>query len=437
MSLPPRARRGEVNLFTIRDGQVLEYLMAPFDRKQVLSWCFYDFANSSYSAVISTVIFPVYFASYIVGNDAGLGDLWWGRAVSLSMVTVALLSPVLGGIADYTGARKRFLVFFTLLCVSSVAMFSFLEKGMVLEGFALIVVANIGLEAGVVFYNSFFPVIVPREYQGRVSSWGFALGYVGSMISLFLARFLVGSGNYTLTWLMVSGFFILFSLPAFFNLPGEPRRAALGDAARNGMRFTWRTLKMIYRDTEARKFLLAYLLYADGVSTVIVFSSLFAATTLGFQPTELIVLYLLVQATALTGALAMAKPVDYWGPKKVVSLSLVLWTTVCVTAFFITVKWHFWFIALAAGLGLGTVQAASRAFFAQVIPAGHESEYFGVYSLAGKSSAVIGPLVFGYVSSTMGSQRPAIFSVAFFFAAGLLIVHFIRGGGPNVEQGDR
>ncbi len=399
-----------------------------------MSWCLFDFANSSYSAVIASVVFPVYYANYIIGNDSGLGDLWWGRAISLSMLTVALISPVLGGIADYMGSRKRFLVLFTVMCVSAVGMFSLLDKGMAIQGFIIAVVANIGLEAGIVFYNSFYPIIVPREYQGRVSSWGFAIGYAGSMISLLIALPLVGRGHYGATWLMVSAFFFLFSLPAFINLPADSRKAGFGDAARDGMRYTWSTLKMIFRDPEARKFLLAYLLYADGVSTVIVFSSLFAATTLGFQPTELIGMYLLVQGTALAGAMAMARPVDYWGPRKVVSLSLALWTIVCVTAYYVTVKWHFWLIALAAGLGLGTVQAASRALYAQLIPAGHESEYFGVYSLAGKSSAVIGPLVFGYVSSTMGSQRPAIVSVAAFFVAGFMIVQLIRAGGPNVQR---
>jgi UMF1 family MFS transporter len=252
------------------------------------------------------------------------------------------------------------------------------------------------------------------------------------MLSLLIAIPLVNGGHYNATWLMVSAFVILFSLPAFLNLPADGRGASFGDSARDGIRFTMRTLRAIFKDSEARKFLAAYLLYADGVSTVIVFSSLYAAFTLGFQPTELIYLYLVVQGTAIVGAASMARPVDYWGPKKVVSLSLVLWSAVCIMAYFVTVKSHFWIIAMVAGLGLGTVQAASRAFYAQLIPEGHESEYFGVYALAGKSSAVIGPLVFGYVSTVMGSQRPAIISVVAFFVAGFAIVQFIRGGGPNV-----
>jgi UMF1 family MFS transporter len=195
------------------------------------------------------------------------------------------------------------------------------------------------------------------------------------------------------------------------------------------------TLREIVRRKEPGKFLFSYLVYEDGVSTVIVFSSIFAATTLGFEAMELILLYLAVQVTALFGSLAMAKPIDLWGPKKIVMSSLILWAAVAITAFFVETKDHFWVIATCAGLGLGTVQAASRAFYTQFVPAGKEAEYFGVYSLAGKSSAVIGPIIFGYVSTTFGSQRPAILSVAAFFFIGLIILFFVRGGGPNVQKG--
>lgn len=180
-------------------------------------------------------------------------------------------------------------------------------------------------------------------------------------------------------------------------------------------------------------FLIAYLIYEDGVNTVIVFSGIFAATTLGFTAKELVVLYLTVQFAALAGAFVLARPIDYWGPKRVVGISLLLWTTVAIAAFSITEKLSFLMLACIAGLGLGTVQAASRAFFAQFIPPDHESTYFGVYAMAGKSSAVVGPLLFGFVSSTLGSQRPAILSVAFFFLAGLIGIQMVKGGGPNVR----
>lgn len=170
------------------------------------------------------------------------------------------------------------------------------------------------------------------------------------------------------------------------------------------------------------------------MNTVIVFSSIFAATTLGFRPEELIVLYIIVQATALFGAFVMAKPIDLWGPKKVVIISLLMWTSVATIAFFVQTKTQFWLLASFAGLGLGIVQAATRAFYSQFILKGKEAEYFGVYSLVGKSSAILGPLIFGQISITFRSQRPAILSVAAFFLIGLIILKSVRGGGPNIKE---
>lgn len=402
--------------------------------KQVISWCLFDFANSSYSAVIASVIFPVYFTNHIAGNGQGLGDLWWGRAISLSMAVVVLTSPFLGGIADFSGLRKRFLILYTILCVTSVALLSILERGMIIEGFLLITIANIGMEGGIVFYNSFLPEIAPREYHGRVSSWGYGVGYIGSIASLLLSIPLINMGLIKNVWIMVSIFFSLFSIPAFLYLPHD-KKTGLRPlvAAGEGLRFTIQGLRKIWAQGETRKFLLAYLIYEDGVNTVIVFSSIFAATTFGFTGKELIVLYLLVQVTALMGAFLMARPIDYVGPKKIVSCSLIMWTTVSLLTFFIYDKSYFWLIAIVAGIGLGTVQAGSRAFFTQFIPKGNESEYFGVYAMIGKSSAILGPLLFGYLSATTGSQRPAILAVGIFFLLGLSLLQLVKGGGPNIR----
>lgn len=405
------------------------------NKKQILSWCLFDFANSSYSAVIAAVIFPVYYANAIVGNETGAGDLWWGRAVSLSMAFVVMTSPFLGGIADYGGIRKKFLFVYTLICVSAVASLSVIHKGLVFEGFLLIVLANIGMEGGLVFYNSFLPEIAEREYQGRVSSWGYAIGYAGSILSLIIAIPLVNKGYFGATWLMVALFFAIFSIPAFLFLPKDKKNGLkMTHAASKGFRYTWNTFRDVWSNRESRIFLVAYLFYEDGVNTVIVFSSIFAATTFGFTPGELIMLYIFVQLTALMGAFLMAKAIDYWGPKKVVTVSLLMWTSVSIFAFFVHSKTEFWVIASIAGLGLGTVQAATRALFAQFIPRDHGSEYFGVYSMVGKTSAIIGPLVFGYISSTFGSQRPAILSIALFFLIGLVIIQLVRGGGPNISK---
>ena len=406
------------------------------NKKHIISWVFFDFANSSYSAIIASVVFPVYYANTIVGNEAGLGDLWWGRAISVSMAVVALTSPFLGGIADYGGIRKRLLFIYTFISIIAIASLSILEKGMIFEGFLLIALANLGMEGGLVFYNSFLPRIAPQEYQGRVSAWGFGTGYAGSFLCLLIALPLVTGGRFDTTWFMVSAFFMIFSMPAFLFLPSDIKGGfSAVHAGIKGFRHTIKTLKEIWSRKEPRKFLISYLIYEDGVNTVIVFSSIFAATTLGFEPKELIFLYLIVQTSALLGAFIMAKPTDMWGPKKVVMISLLMWTFVATIAFFIQTKAQFWFLASFAGLGVGTVQAATRAFYTQFIPEGKEAEYFGVYSLVGKTSAIAGPLVFGLVSTQFGSQRPAILSIAAFFLVGMIILKTVRGGGPNVRTG--
>lgn len=403
--------------------------------KKIFSWCLFDFANSSYSAVISAVIFPVYYTGIVVGNESSKGDLWWGRAISLSMAFVALSSPFLGGIADYAKKRKGFLMVYTVLCIAMTASLYFLKEGMVFEGFLVIIFANIGLEGGLVFYNAFLNDIAEASHQGRVSAWGYGIGYAGSIISLLIALFILKAGHIDLVWPMVAVFFGIFSLPAFFFLPGDekslihPYQAGIA-----GFRSTMGTFRRLLQNKEQRRFLLAYLVYEDGVNTVIVFSSIFAASTLLFRPEELIGIYLIIQATALAGAFAMAHFIDYWGPKKVVMLSLMLWILTTATVYFIQTKIQFMVIASVAGLGLGTVQAATRAFYAQFIPDGSESEYFGVYSLVGKSSAIIGPLLFGFISSTFQSQRPAVLSITLLFLIGLVIVSTVKGGGPNVAR---
>ena len=406
--------------------------------KKVFSWCLFDFANSSYSAVISAVIFPVYYTGIVVGNASNEGDLWWGRAIALSMAFVALSSPFLGGMADYAKKRKGFLVAYTLLCVVMTASLYFLKEGMAIEGFLMIVLANIGLEGGLVFYNAFLNDIADTEHQGRVSAWGYGIGYAGSIISLLIGLLIMKAGHIELVWPMVAVFFGSFSLPAFFFLPGDEKgHVSPYQAAMDGLRSTISTFRRLLINKEQRRFLLAYLIYEDGVNTVIVFSSIFAATTLLFKPVELIGIYLIIQATALAGAFIMARFIDYWGPKRVVMLSLVLWILTTTTVYFIGTKAQFVVIASVAGLGLGTVQAATRAFYAQFVPDGFESEYFGVYSMVGKSSAIIGPLLFGAISSTFRDQRPAVLSISILFLAGLVIVSTVKGGGPNVRPVSR
>jgi UMF1 family MFS transporter len=182
-----------------------------------------------------------------------------------------------------------------------------------------------------------------------------------------------------------------------------------------------------------RRFLLAYLIYEDGVNTVIVFAAVFAAKTLGFSMTEIIALFIVIQVTALAGSASWARATDSRGPKFVVALMLIQWTAVTVLAFFVETKWHFWVVAVLAGTGLGAIQAASRTFMATLIPSGREAEFFGFYALVGKAGAILGPFVFGMVSVMLsGNQRAAIITVGLFFVAGFLLLQRVPAGGPTL-----
>ncbi len=394
------------------------------NRKRIAAWALYDFANSVYPAVITTAVFSVYYARAIVGNEEGLGDLWWGRVVSVSVLFVAMSSPLLGAIADWGGIRKKMLFLYTYVCVAAVALFVTIEPGMILWGFVLGVVANIGFEGALVYYNAYLPDLAPPERRGFVSGLGFGVGYAGSIAGLLLALPLVTRGQFDLTWLSVAVFFALFSIPTFLFLPKDlPGERTVLQAAIDGLTGFRRIVGEVLQHRELRRFLLAFFFYIDGVLTVIVFASLFAAETLGFARQELICLFLVVQVSALLGAFALAKPTDIWGPKRVITLTLVLWTSIVIAAYFIESKTAFFMMAVVAGTGLGVVQAASRSMMAALIPKGKEAEMFGFYAFCGKSSSVLGPFVFGQISIALGgNQRVAVLAIGAFFLVGLVLL---------------
>ena len=405
-------------------------------RRTIVAWTLYDFANSAFSAIVYATVFPAYYANTVVGNADGRGDFWWGLAVSVSMAVVALTSPFLGGIGDHAGIRKPLLIGFTLLSVAATALLATVQPGMVLWGFALAVIGIVAFEAAFVYYNSYLPRIAPIEQLGRVSAAGFAVGYAGSITAFLAAWPFAAAQAYWGCFLAAAALFGLFSIPAFVVLPADTRHPmTLHESVLRGWHTTLATLREIVTSPARRamrRFLLAYLIYEDGVNTVIAFAGVFAAKTLGFAMTEIIALFIVIQITALAGSAFWARPTDRRGPKFVVGVTLIQWTAVTVTAYFVEVSWHFWIVAILAGTGLGAIQAASRTFMATLVPAGREAEFFGFYALVGKSGAILGPFVFGLTSTLLGgNQRVAIVTVGLFFVAGLLLLRRVPAGGPT------
>jgi UMF1 family MFS transporter len=399
--------------------------------RAIVAWTLYDFANSAFAAVIFATIYAAYYALGVVGNADGAGDLWWGRVVSVSMGLVALTSPFLGGVADRAGVRRPLFIGFTVLAVTATALMATVEPGWVVWGFVLGVLGNVGYEGALVYYNAYLPDLAPPSHRGRVSGWGFAVGYAGSIVALLAALPFVQARNYAGAFLATAVLYAVFSVPAFFMLPTPPPgRMPVWRAAREGGAEILSTVRRILTLPDLRRFLGAYFIYEDGVNTVVAFSAIFAAQTLGFPMERLIFLYIVVQVSALVGALAWAGPTDRLGPRRVVMVTLCQWAAVVVAAYFVETQTQFWALAVVAGTGLGAVQAASRAFLASLAPSGMEAELFGFYSLCGKSAAVMGPLVFGGISHAAGgNQRAGILAVGAFFVIGLLLLSRVKAGG--------
>jgi len=402
------------------------------NRRVIASWCLYDFANSFY-AVLPAVIWQTYYTQRIVGNATGEGTRWWGYVLSSGMLIVAFTSPVMGAIADYAGLRKRLLIAYTVVCVGAVCLFTTVEPGMIYWGYVVSVISYVGFEGGIVFYNAYLPEIVPREYQGRVSGWGFATGYVGSLIGLLLSIPLAKAGMLKLSFLSIAAAFLAFAVPAFLFLPPDrSARSGIVGAGRAGVRESWNTFREILKLRDTRRFLLAYFFYEDGVNTVINMSAQFAAQMLGFSDAELLLLFAVVQVCALAGAFAWSKPTDRLGPKRVVMTMLVQWSLVVIAAYFVQTKMQFFIVAVLAGTGMGAIQAASRTFMSTLTPKGREGDFFGFYSLCGKSAAIMGPLIFGHVAiAAGGNQRAAILSVLTLYVLGAIFLSRVRAGGPT------
>lgn len=410
-------------------------------RKQVFVWTLFDFANTSFSVLIVAVGYSLYFKQIVVGG-AGRGDFFWGLAVSISMLLTALIAPVLGAASDFSHSRKKFLFWFTIISVACTALLYFVHADMILIGSILFIIANIGFEGGIVFYNAFLPSLSRKETYGRISGYGFAMGYVGSLVSLLIAIPLFAGGfaegnlsNVRMSFLLAAGMFLVFSLPLFLFLNDVPlAESSLRPLAQRtesyfkaGYKRVINTLSHLRSYKQVAQFLLAFFIYNDGILTVISFASIFAQDSLKFSLQEILILFAVVQASAIVGSLVFGSLTDRIGPKRTITVSLLCWIAVVVGAYFVESKEVFYGIGVIAGACMGGSQSASRSFMALLTPADREAEFFGFYDgFCGKASAVIGTFIFGILSWVTGSQRVAVVSVGIFFVGGLWLLRKVK-----------
>ena len=396
------------------------------EKGRVFVWTLFDFANTSFSIIVVTFLYAVYFKKTVAGNEA-IGDLYWSISTSIAMIITAFISPVLGAIADYSAGKKRFLLFFTLLCIIGTSSLYFIGPGQIFWGIFLFVLANVGFEAGLVFYDAFLPEITTPKNYGRVSGYGFGMGYLGSLATLAIVFPFIEASMIKETFPIAALFFLIFSLPLFFFLKDNRSKVERTRSFISiGFERVWSTLTHLKYYKNLAIFLVAYFFYIEGVNTVIFFSGNYASTTLGYTEMELLVFFIVVQTTAIAGSVVLGIVADKIGQKKTIVISLFMWLVTVALAYFIYDKTGFYVVGLIAGSAMGSCQSTSRSLMSKLTPPEKKTEFFGFYSFFGKSSAVIGPLVFGLVSFLSGNQRIAIISITFFFIVGLLILTKVK-----------
>ena len=382
----------------------------------------FDFANSTFATIIAAFVYAIYFKKVVAMNQP-IGDFYWSASINISMLIVALLSPVLGAASDYYNNKKKYLMLFTALCVVSTGLLYFIGEGMIFWGMVLFIFANIGFQAGLGFYDAFLKEITGSENYNRVSSFGYAVGYLGSLLSLAVVIMLKDEPRNT--FIACAILFSVFSLPLFLFVKEKkseiPIKADNSSFISIGLKRIGDTITHIRSYRNIKNFLFAYFLYIDGVNTIIFFSANCAQTTLNFDIQELILFFVIVQVTALIGSFLFGFAADRLGLKKTISFVIISWAILTILVYFASNKLIFLIIGGLAGTFLGSSQALSRSFMSKLIPAEKKTEFFGFYSLFEKTSTILGPLTFGLVSWLTGNQRYAALSIAFFFLAGYLL----------------
>jgi len=413
-------------------------------RRQQWAWAFYDWANSAFATTVIAGFFPIFFKKFWAGDlPQEEATFWLGTTNSLAAIVIALVAPALGAIADVGGARKKFLAVAAALGVTMTAGFFWIDQGNWPLAALIYGLAYIGFAGGDIFYNSLLVDVAPISKRDRISTLGFALGYLGGLVlfSLNVAMTLKpeffgleNSGEAVrYSFLSVAIWWGLFAIP-LFRYVQESKKARQTDMAAiaivsSGFKQLVQTFAEIRKLKMVGLFLLAYWLYIDGVHTIIIMAVDFGLN-LGFDPNSLIVSLLIVQAVGVPATLGMGRLGEWIGTRQAVMLCLCIYLGVTLGGLFMQTVEHFYIMAAAIGLAQGGVQGLSRALYSRLIPQDKAGEFFGFYNMVGKFSAIIGPVLVGGVTLAVGNPRIGILSIAILLVAGGVLLWFVREPEP-------
>lgn len=410
-------------------------------RRAILAWCLYDWANSPYITLIATFVFSTYFTQGVAPTPEK-GATWWGWTMGASAIVIALASPVLGAIADRGGRRKPWLLALSLIiAISSFALWwAEPGSGSVALSLVCVAVSIIAFEISMSFYNAMLPGLVKPSHLGRVSGWGWGLGYLGGLTCLILALVVFiqpetppfGLDRKTAEHVrtvgpLVAVWLVVFALPLFFLTPdvaGE--RVPAGRAIREGLKQLADTAREVRQYKEIVRFLVARLLFMEGINTLFTFGGIFAAAVFGLKPNEIILFGILINVTAATGAFGFAWMDDLVGSKPTILVSVFAIAALGIPLLLITSTLWFWILGGAIGLFFGPVQAAARTLMARMAPPDKETEMFGLLTLSGKAIAFMGPITVATVIDFTGDQRLGMATVLPYIIVGGIIMLTVR-----------
>jgi UMF1 family MFS transporter len=405
------------------------------DRRAVRSWISYDWAISAFNTLVGTFIYNAYFVRTFAPNeDAGMA--LWARGVIASALLIALLSPIVGAIADKSGRRRQYLILMTLVCAAATALLTFVTPGQnhaVLTALTIYVIANVAFEMATVLYNAFLPEIVGQDRIGRVSGYGWGIGYIGGLVAMAVAlvffvrpdmrfAFLPTADGFHVraTNLLVAAWVLTFSIPMFLFVKEENKKSEKVRVA-GAFQELAQTFREIRRYREVVKFLAARLIYNDGLVTVFIFGAIYAQGTFGFNEEEVLIFGIVLNVVAGLGALGFGFVDDRLGGKKTILITLAGLVTATAIAVVAPTRGWFWAAGVLIGIFVGPNQSASRSLMGRFVPERHKGEFFGFFAFSGKVTSFMGPVILGALVVPFG-QRVAVSSLIVFFVLGALVL---------------
>ncbi len=414
--------------------------LPPAGRREKVAWALYDFANSGYTTVVLTTIFSAYFVAVVAGeHNSGTATLLWSLTIALANMIVLFSAPILGAIADQRAAKKRFLLFTTIACTLSIVLLALVGPGDIVLAMTLVVISAIMFSSGENLISAFLPEIVPVEEMGRMSGFGWSLGYFGGLLTLGLClAYIIWAEQQgqveqqivPVTMIITAVIFALAATPTFIWLRERATPSALNASASyftSAFRRVKHTLAEASRFPDLFRFLTALVVYQAGVATVVVLSAVYASEVMGFTTRELVVLIMVVNVTAAVGALLFGFIQDRLGSVRTLSITLLIWSVAILLMAVADERSDVWLAGNFIGLAMGASQAVGRALMGQLTPVSRSAEFFGLWGMANRLAAIIGPLSYGLISYfSGGNHRLAILSTLLFFIIGLILLQRVN-----------